>query len=147
MPAVRRTRTTELFWRFHGWLFRVSGGRLGSKLMGFPVLLLTTTGRKSGAPRTTPLLYMPLGDACVVIASNAGELVHPGWWLNLVADPTARIQRGSRTAPFVARGGRRGASPPLVGLGGEGPELRGVRPADFAADSRRRVGACVTARS
>ena len=103
MPAVRRTRTMELLWRLHGWLFRVSGGRLGSKMTGFPVLLLTTTGRKSGAPRTTPLMYMPVGEACAVIASNAGEPGHPAWWLNLQANSRARVQRGARTIPVMAR--------------------------------------------
>ncbi len=103
MPAVRRTRTTELFWKLHGWLFRVSGGSLGGKLLGAPVLLLTTTGRKSGGRRTIPLMYMPHGDACVVIASNAGEPQHPAWWLNLKTEPTASIQRGRQVTPVVAR--------------------------------------------
>ena len=103
MPAVRRNKLTEAFWVLHRWLFRVSGGRIGGKILQFPVLLLTTTGRKTGEPRTNALTYVPHGDACVVVASNAGEPRHPAWWLNLAADPHAEIQRGGSTTRVVAR--------------------------------------------
>lgn len=103
MPAVRRTRAMELVWRIHRWLYRASGGRLGGTMMGMPVLLLTTTGRKSGASRTSALMYLASGEACVVIASNAGEPRHPAWWLNLAAHPRATVQRGGRTTPVIAR--------------------------------------------
>lgn len=103
MPAVKRTRTMEMVWRLHRWLYRVSGGRLGGKMMGMPVLLLTTTGRKSREPRTSPLMYFPEGDACVVIASNAGEPKHPAWWLNLEKDPRATIQRGTKMTAVTTR--------------------------------------------
>ena len=73
MPAVKRTKLMETFWRLHPWLYRVSGGRIGGRIMKLPVLLLTTTGRKSGEARTRALMYLPYGDACVVIASYAGE--------------------------------------------------------------------------
>jgi len=72
-------------------------------MMGMPVLLLTTTGRKTGEPRTSPLMYFPEGDACVVIASNAGKPQHPAWWLNLRADPRAAVQRGREVARVRAR--------------------------------------------
>jgi len=55
-------------------------------------LLLTTTGRKSGLPRTTPLIYARDGDAYLVVASMGGAPQHPSWYRNLLADPTARIQ-------------------------------------------------------
>lgn len=103
MPAVRRTVTMEWLWRLHGWLYRATGGRIGGRMMGFPVLLLTTKGRKSGELRTTALMYMPDGSASVVIASNAGEPRDPAWWLNLRADPRATIQRGSALEPVRAR--------------------------------------------
>jgi F420H(2)-dependent quinone reductase len=103
MPAVRRTKLIELFWKVHPWLYRVSGGRIGAKLAGMPVLLLTTMGRKSRAPRTKALLYVPKGDAYVVIASYAGEPRHPDWWLNLKADPRAEVQSGGRTIRVRAR--------------------------------------------
>jgi len=106
MPAVRRTRSMELVWKVHRWLYRVSGGRVGGRMMGMPVLLLTTTGRKTGQPRTSPLMYFPEGDACVVIASNAGEPRPPAWWLNLGAHPRATIQRGREVTPVLAREAR-----------------------------------------
>jgi deazaflavin-dependent oxidoreductase (nitroreductase family) len=103
MPALRRTKLMELVWKLHPWLYRVSGGRVGGSALGMPVLLLTTTGRKSGEPRTTALTYLTQGDACVVIASYAGEPRHPSWWLNLEAAPRAHVQRGSRVTPMRAR--------------------------------------------
>ena len=62
--------------------------------MGLPVLLLTTKGRKSGASRTSPLMYLPRGENFVVIASYLGEPRHPAWFLNLSAEPTADVQIG-----------------------------------------------------
>lgn len=103
MPAVRRTKLMEFMWKIHPWIYRTSGGRLLGTMMGMPVLLLTTTGRKSGAPRTRALMYLPKGDACVVIASFAGEPKHPAWWLNLQADPHATIERRGKVTPVVAR--------------------------------------------
>lgn len=103
MPAVRRTRLMELIWKAHPWVYRKTGGRIGGRMMGMPVLLLTSTGRKTGQPRTNALMYMPKGEACVVIASNAGEPRHPAWWLNLAANPRATIQVGSEVRHVVAR--------------------------------------------
>ena len=57
-----------------------------------PTLLLTTTGRKSGEPRTTPLIYQKYGDAYVIMGSKAGQPTHPAWFLNLEADPNCHIQ-------------------------------------------------------
>lgn len=101
--AVRRNRLTEAFWKLHGFLFRVSGGRIGGKIVGMPVLMLTTKGRKSGEPRSNVLTYIPQGKAAVVVASNAGEPRHPAWWLNLLADPHASVQRGQEVVKVVAR--------------------------------------------
>ncbi len=58
------------------------------------MLLLTTIGRKSGEPRTTPLSYLRDGDDCVIVASNNGADRHPAWWLNLDAHPKAEITVG-----------------------------------------------------
>jgi len=69
---------------------------LGGRLAGGPVLLLTTTGRKSGMERTTPLLYLYQDGALVVVASNGGTAAHPAWWLNLQANPVATVEIGSR---------------------------------------------------
>ncbi|PZG01677.1 nitroreductase family deazaflavin-dependent oxidoreductase [Micromonospora deserti] len=64
-----------------------------------PSLIITTTGRRSGKPRSNPLLYVPDGGAYVVIGSNWGRAHQPGWALNLLADPTAEVAvRGRRVA-------------------------------------------------
>jgi deazaflavin-dependent oxidoreductase (nitroreductase family) len=60
------------------------------------VLLLTTTGRKSGRERTIPLLYLQDGEELVVVASNGGAPRHPAWWLNLEANPRATVEVGDR---------------------------------------------------
>jgi len=65
-------------------------------MLGSPVLLITTTGRKSGKPRTIPLLYLPEGDNLVVVASNGGTSGDPAWWLNLKDDPAANVEVGGR---------------------------------------------------
>ena len=101
--AVRRTRLMEWFWGVHARLYRATGGLVGGKMQGMPVLLLTTRGRKSGEPRTVALMYLPRGDAAVVIASNAGEPKHPAWWLNLLAEPRAEIERGGARETVTAR--------------------------------------------
>ena len=87
----------RLFVPFHVLLYRVSGGRLLGRLGGLPVLLLTTTGRRTGKRRTLPLLYLEEEDCLVVAASAAGADRHPGWYVNLVANPDVEVQtRGSR---------------------------------------------------
>jgi deazaflavin-dependent oxidoreductase (nitroreductase family) len=75
-------------------LYRISHGRIGSSISGIPVLLLTTTGRRSGKQRTTPLLYFVDGVDLVVVASNGGEDMPPSWWLNLQAHPQATVTIG-----------------------------------------------------
>ena len=68
-----------------------------------PVLLLTTTGRRSGRARTTPLTYFESGEELVVVASNGGEDRPPAWWLNLRHDPGARVTIGSGAEAVTAR--------------------------------------------
>jgi deazaflavin-dependent oxidoreductase (nitroreductase family) len=68
--------------------FRANGGRAGAR----PLLLLTTTGAKSGRPHTTPLMYLADGDSLAVIASKGGDPSHPDWYRNLVANPTVRVE-------------------------------------------------------
>ena len=82
----------RLFVPFHVLLYRVSGGRLLGRLGGLPVLLLTTTGRRTGKRRTLPLLYLEEEDCLVVAASAAGADRHPGWYVNLVANPDVEVQ-------------------------------------------------------
>lgn len=86
------------------WIFRTTGGRLGARfLRGAPVLLLTTRGRRSGALRTTPLIYLQDGPDFVLVASKGGMSRHPLWYLNLEADPDVEIQIGSEIRPMRAR--------------------------------------------
>ena len=82
--------------RIHTKLYTASGGRIGARLAGLPMLLLTTVGRRSGELRTTPLPYLLEGDNFVTVGSNGGAERDPAWWLNLQADPDARIQLRDR---------------------------------------------------
>jgi deazaflavin-dependent oxidoreductase (nitroreductase family) len=84
-------------------LYRLSGGRLGGKVSGAPVLLLDHIGRKSGRRRTTPVLYMPDGDDLIIVASRAGSDSDPAWWLNLKANPETTVQVGSQRRRVLAR--------------------------------------------
>jgi deazaflavin-dependent oxidoreductase (nitroreductase family) len=79
--------------------YRLSGGSLGRP----GILLLTTTGRKSGKQRTVPLRYVRDGQDYVVVGSNAGRPKHPAWYLNLQARPQARIQVGRTHLTVTAR--------------------------------------------
>ena len=91
MPAIRRNKLMEALWAIHRAVFKASGGRIGGKGGGFLVLSLTTTGRKSGEPRTVLLNTIARPDGWVVTASHAGEERGPPWWLNLVANPEATV--------------------------------------------------------
>ncbi|HVY78341.1 MAG TPA: nitroreductase/quinone reductase family protein [Solirubrobacterales bacterium] len=84
-------------------LYRLSGGLIGGKVGQGPVLLLTTTGRKSGQQRTAPVLYLADGENVVVINTNAGNAKVPAWSLNLKANPEAEVQRGRKRYPVRAR--------------------------------------------
>jgi F420H(2)-dependent quinone reductase len=78
----------------HATIIRWSGGRIRRSFLftgGLPLLVLTTTGRKTGQRRSTPVGYLRYGNAFAVIASNAGSDHVPAWWLNLQADPHAEI--------------------------------------------------------
>ena len=93
----------RLFWQVHPRIYHWSSGKIGGTLMGLPVLLLTTRGRKSGKPRTKALMYLPYKGNFVVIASNLGQDHHPMWWLNLQADPTAEVEIAGKTTAVRAR--------------------------------------------
>lgn len=80
--------------------FRARGGVVSRK---YPVLLLTTTGRRTGQPRVTPLNFSVDGDRLVVVASAGGASRHPAWYLNLVADPAVTIELGRETFSARAR--------------------------------------------
>lgn len=83
--------------------FRFSGGRVGGTLLGRSVGLLTTTGRRSGRSRTTPVVYFEDGLRYLVVASNGGFDRPPGWQLNLRANPEAGFRTRAGTEHLVAR--------------------------------------------
>jgi F420H(2)-dependent quinone reductase len=89
--------------RIHAVLYRISGGRLLGRLAGMPVLLLTTTGRRSGKRRTATLTYFRHGADLVVIGSFGGSNLPPGWWLNLQREPRASVLIGRTTSKVTAR--------------------------------------------
>jgi deazaflavin-dependent oxidoreductase (nitroreductase family) len=90
--TVAKDQAAKLFAGLHATVLRRSGGRLGQKFRGAPVLLLTTTGRKSGQPRTTPLLYLRDGADLAVVASYGGDDRFPAWYHNLVANPEVGVE-------------------------------------------------------
>ncbi len=103
----RPTRKTSAAQRFftgaHTFVYRLSGGKVGGRFGKSPVLLLTTTGRKTGKQRTIPLLYLKDGDNLILVASNGGSPAHPVWWLNLQAKPEAVVEVGKKKLPMRAR--------------------------------------------
>jgi F420H(2)-dependent quinone reductase len=76
----------------HRFAYRASGGWIGGRLPGQRFLLLVTRGRRTGLERVQPLLYVPDGERFVVVGSNGGDDRPPAWWLNLQAQPAARVQ-------------------------------------------------------
>ncbi len=101
-PLIVRLATHYLG-ALHRVLYRASGGRLGARIWGLPIVLLTTTGRVSGQPRTVPLCSLRDGETFVVIASYGGLDRPPSWWLNLQSDPHAIVQLGRSVQDVVAR--------------------------------------------
>lgn len=89
--------------RLHAWVYRRSSGRVLGRMGGQPVLLLQTTGRRSGRSRNTPVQYLMEGDTFVVVASNAGAVHPPAWYLNLRADPHAQVKIGGRSIDVRAQ--------------------------------------------
>ncbi len=81
--------------------FRAHGGVLSGQLANSHILLLTTTGAKTGLERVTPMGYGRDGERLVVVAANAGAAVHPDWYRNLVAHPEVTVEVGSER--FAAR--------------------------------------------
>jgi deazaflavin-dependent oxidoreductase (nitroreductase family) len=81
--------------------FRANGGKVGGDFEGAPMLLLTTTGAKTGLARTSPLVYTRDGDRIVIIASNGGADTHPAWYFNIVANQVVTVELG--TEKFEAK--------------------------------------------
>src|SRR5436190_24354312 len=83
--------------------FRANGGKVGGWFEGAPLLLLHTTGAKSGLERVHPLMYQQVGDELAVFASKAGAPTNPDWYYNLRAHPDAEIELGNETVGVRAR--------------------------------------------
>ena len=94
MPTYRRLIIAWFFVPMHRLLFRLSGGRLLGRLEGQGVLILVTTGRKSGKQRSVPLMYFQFEESgdLIVVASNYGQDHHPAWYLNIAADPNVSVE-------------------------------------------------------
>ena len=82
--------------------FRANEGRVGGSFDGAPMLLLTTTGRRTGERRTNPMMYLADGDRVLVFASKGGAPTHPDWYRNLVADPRVTVEVGTESYPAHA---------------------------------------------
>ena len=115
--------------------FRANGGTVGGPFAGAPMLLLATTGARSGQRRTNPLVYLPDGDRFIIFASKGGAPTNPDWYYNLVAHPETTIEVGSETIPVTA----------VVLTGEERDRLyakqAGLRPAfgEYQAKTSRRI--------
>jgi deazaflavin-dependent oxidoreductase (nitroreductase family) len=83
--------------------FRANAGKVGGQFEGAPLLLLHTTGAKSGKARVNPMMYLADGDNFAVFASKAGAPTNPDWYHNLLANPRASIEIGDTTVNVVAR--------------------------------------------
>ncbi len=94
MPTYKRLIIAWFFVPMHQLLFRLSGGRILGHLEGQGVLILVTTGRRSGKQRSVPLLYFQFeeSDDLIVVASNYGQDHHPAWYLNIAADPNVSVE-------------------------------------------------------
>jgi deazaflavin-dependent oxidoreductase (nitroreductase family) len=90
--------------RLNTWAYRATNGRLGGRFRGgAPVMLVTTTGRKTGRRVTLPLLYLRDGERVVTVASKGGMDHHPLWYRNMVANPEVDVQIGPETKAMRAR--------------------------------------------
>jgi deazaflavin-dependent oxidoreductase (nitroreductase family) len=82
--------------------FRANGGKVGGQFAGAPLLLLHSTGAKSGLERINPTMYLPDGDRYLVFATKGGATTNPDWYHNLKANPRATIEVGDKTIEVIA---------------------------------------------
>ncbi len=83
----------------HVFLYRKSGGKIWGRMVGLPILLLTTTGRKTGLERTNPVVYVRDGNDYLLSASAGGADKNPAWFANLESKPDAKIEVDGKTIP------------------------------------------------
>ena len=123
------------WYRWHPYLYRWSGGRIGKRTNSGPILVLTTTGRKTSARRIKALSYLADEAGYVVMASKGGADVHPDWYLNLAANPEVEVQIGGtrwRTRARTANATERARLWPKVVVMWEGYE-------DFQRQTKREI--------
>ena len=87
----------------HVRVYRETNGERGYLWNGVTILLLTTTGRVSGEPRTIPIIFTPHGNSFVIIGSKGGSPSHPKWYLNILANPNVEVQVKADKFPAIAR--------------------------------------------
>jgi deazaflavin-dependent oxidoreductase (nitroreductase family) len=100
-PMSKVGRAVEVFTKalggLHTWVYKKSGGVMGGHFVfGAPIVLLTTTGRKSGKARTCPLIYLRDGERLILVASKGGHPHHPAWYMNLCSQPLVDVQLGEQ---------------------------------------------------
>jgi deazaflavin-dependent oxidoreductase (nitroreductase family) len=103
MDGIFTTRFVGPYLRAHKWVYERTDGRVGKHSNRVPALLLTTTGRRSGAPRTVGLTYCTDRGDVIVVASNGGSDRPPAWLLNLEAEPRVTVRLGRRVVGATAR--------------------------------------------
>ncbi len=86
----------RVFMGIHVFLYRLTGGQLGGKVQGLKVLILTTTGRKTGTAHSAPLGHFEYDGGYVIVGSNGGADSHPAWFYNLKSNPRAVVQIDDR---------------------------------------------------
>jgi deazaflavin-dependent oxidoreductase (nitroreductase family) len=103
VDGIFTTRLVDPYLKFHKYIYEKTDGRFGTHSNRVPALLLTTTGRRSGLPRTNGLTYCRDRGDIIVVASNGGSDRPPSWLLNLQAHPTVTIRLGRQVMPARAR--------------------------------------------
>jgi deazaflavin-dependent oxidoreductase (nitroreductase family) len=102
MTSMKNT-VAKAFTGLHVAVIRSTHGKVGARMGALHLCVLTTTGRRSGVERHTPVASFPHGDGLVVVASAGGSDEHPGWYLNLVANPAVRVELDGVDRPMTAR--------------------------------------------
>jgi F420H(2)-dependent quinone reductase len=102
-PGSLQFKLVKTFVDLNVRVYRLTGGRLGGKVKGAPVLLLDHRGRKTRRARTTPVLYLSDGADLVIVGSRGGSDAMPAWFLNLMSSPSTTAQVGSERRAVVAR--------------------------------------------
>lgn len=103
LQIAMRSKLGKLMQDANVWVYRKTDGKYANKMQGAPLLLLTVRGRKSGNPRTLPLIYLEDGGNQVIVASKGGWPDHPLWYKNLQANPSVEVQVGATKTTRVAR--------------------------------------------